>query len=197
MCRHCSRPSLSTPLSTTEKKERKNLVPGAQDAVSQGSPLLSVLGFLILPIVWSVPEALVTAELATTFPENSGYVAWVTAAFGPFWGFQEGFWHWISGVTDNAVYPVMLLSYIQEMVPILKDGWARTCDRGRGALGRGGMGLHGAGRAWRGVACRMHARAITWATGGGVSPPFTSHSSLPTTSVPASLGASSSASTWA
>lgn len=27
-------------------------------------------------------------ELATTFPENSGYVAWVTAAFGPFWGFQ-------------------------------------------------------------------------------------------------------------
>lgn len=28
------------------------------------------------------------AELATTFPENSGYVAWVTAAFGPFWGFQ-------------------------------------------------------------------------------------------------------------
>lgn len=28
------------------------------------------------------------AELASTFPENSGYVAWVTAAFGPFWGFQ-------------------------------------------------------------------------------------------------------------
>jgi len=29
-----------------------------------------------------------TAELATAFPENSGYVAWVTAAFGPMWGFQ-------------------------------------------------------------------------------------------------------------
>ena len=43
---------------------------------------------MILPLVWSVPEALITAELATTFPENSGYVAWVTAAFGPFWGFQ-------------------------------------------------------------------------------------------------------------
>ena len=59
-----------------------------QDAVSEGAPLLAVLGFLVLPIVWSVPEALVTAELATAFPENSGYVAWVTAAFGPFWGFQ-------------------------------------------------------------------------------------------------------------
>ena len=59
-----------------------------QDAVSAGGPLLAILGFLILPLIWSVPEALITAELATTFPENSGYVAWVTAAFGPFWGFQ-------------------------------------------------------------------------------------------------------------
>ena len=59
-----------------------------QEAVSDGGPLLAILGFLILPIVWSVPEAMVTAELATAFPENSGYVAWVTAAFGPFWGFQ-------------------------------------------------------------------------------------------------------------
>ena len=59
-----------------------------QDAVSAGGPLLAILGFLLLPIIWSVPEALITAELATTFPENSGYVAWVTAAFGPFWGFQ-------------------------------------------------------------------------------------------------------------
>ena len=100
--------------------------------MSAGSPLLALLGFLILPLIWSVPEALVTAgagaaghagagcsrllslgshaawlppvlsslrlllpphapaELATTFPENSGYVAWVTAAFGPFWGFQVG-----------------------------------------------------------------------------------------------------------
>lgn len=63
-----------------------------QDAVSSGGPLLAVLGFMVLPIVWSVPEALITAEMATTFPENSGYVAWVTAAFGPFWGFQARAW---------------------------------------------------------------------------------------------------------
>ena len=31
---------------------------------------------------------MVTAELTTAFPENSGYVAWVTAAFGPYWGFM-------------------------------------------------------------------------------------------------------------
>ncbi|KAI3434372.1 hypothetical protein D9Q98_002451 [Chlorella vulgaris] len=98
---------------------------GIEDAVSKGAPLLAVLGFIILPLVWSVPEALVTAELATTFPENSGYVAWVTAAFGPFWGFQKGLYAWVSGVTDNAVYPVLFLNYLQEVAPVLEDYWAR------------------------------------------------------------------------
>ena len=41
-----------------------------QDAVAAAGPLLTLLGFIILPLIWSVPEALVTAELATAFPEN-------------------------------------------------------------------------------------------------------------------------------
>ena len=48
---------------------------GEQDAVGSAGPLLAILGFLVLPLVWSVPEAMITAELATAFPENSGYVA--------------------------------------------------------------------------------------------------------------------------
>ena len=48
-----------------------------QDAVGAGGPLLAILGFVILPLFWSIPEALITAELATAFPEDSGYVAWV------------------------------------------------------------------------------------------------------------------------
>lgn len=38
---------------------------------------------------------------------------------------QEGFWSWISGVTDNAVYPVMILTYLQELLPIALGGWQR------------------------------------------------------------------------
>eukprot|EP00873_Tetraselmis_striata_P018488 jgi/Tetstr1/438752/TSEL_027261.t1 len=90
---------------------------GIEDAVSAGGPLLAILGFAILPFVWSLPEALITAELATAFPENSGYVAWVTEAFGPFWGFMEGLFSWISGVTDNAIYPVMFLTYLDAAWP--------------------------------------------------------------------------------
>lgn len=47
----------------------------------------------------------------------SGYVAWVTEAFGPFWGFLEGLFSWISGVTDNAIYPVMFLTYLDAAWP--------------------------------------------------------------------------------
>ncbi|RVW80096.1 putative polyamine transporter [Vitis vinifera] len=84
---------------------------GVEDSVSAGGgPLLSLLGFLIFPLLWSIPEALVTAELATSFPENGGYVIWISAAFGPFWGFQEGFWKWFSGVMDNALYPASTLA---------------------------------------------------------------------------------------
>ena len=48
-------------------------------------------------------------------------MAWVTAAFGPFWGFQEGWWSWLSGVTDNSVYPVLFLTYLDAVVPGVPD----------------------------------------------------------------------------
>ncbi|KAB1208490.1 hypothetical protein CJ030_MR7G022652 [Morella rubra] len=99
---------------------------GVEDSVSAGGgPLLALLGFLIFPLVWSIPEALVTAELATTFPENGGYVVWISSAFGPFWGFQEGFWKWFSGVIDNALYPVLFLDYLKHSFPIFNRLVAR------------------------------------------------------------------------
>lgn len=92
---------------------------GVEDSVSAGGgPLLSLLGFLIFPILWSLPEALITAELATSFPENGGYVLWISSAFGPFWGFQEGFWKWTSGTMDNALYPVLFLDYLCRSIPL-------------------------------------------------------------------------------
>lgn len=99
---------------------------GVEDSVSAGGgPLLSLLGFLIFPLLWSIPEALVTAELATSFPDNGGYVIWISAAFGPFWGFQEGFWKWFSGVMDNALYPVLFLDYLKHSFPIFNGLAAR------------------------------------------------------------------------
>ncbi|KAL2349549.1 hypothetical protein Fmac_003549 [Flemingia macrophylla] len=99
---------------------------GVEDSVrGGGGPLLSLLGFFFFPLIWSIPEALVTAELATTFPQNAGYVIWISSAFGPFWGFQEGFWKWFSGVMDNALYPVLFLDYLALSFPIFLRTSAR------------------------------------------------------------------------
>lgn len=99
---------------------------GVEDSVKAGGgPLLSLLGFLIFPLFWSVPEALITAELATSFPKNGGYVIWISSAFGPFWGFQEGYWKWLSGVLDNALYPVLFLDYLKRSLPIFNNLIAR------------------------------------------------------------------------
>ncbi len=98
---------------------------GVEDAVSSAGALLTILGFIVLPLFWSVPEALITAELSTAFPENAGFVAWVTAAYGPRWGFLEGFFKWLSGVTDNALYPVIFFTYLEQVAPWLfaDSGW--------------------------------------------------------------------------
>ncbi|KAL8137104.1 hypothetical protein V2J09_003105 [Rumex salicifolius] len=100
---------------------------GIEDTVGAAGPLLALAGFLVFPFIWSVPEALITAELATMFPENGGYVVWVSSAFGPYWGFQQGWTKWISGVVDNALYPVLFLDYLKSSCPSLAvHGLPRT-----------------------------------------------------------------------
>ena len=111
---------------------------GCETSVRSGGNFFALLGFLVMPLVWSVQEALITAELGTTFPEASGGVAWVEEAFGVNAGWMSGYLGWIAGgkieeaclsfpcnpllftpmfaveliATDNAIYPVLFLDYL-------------------------------------------------------------------------------------
>ena len=85
---------------------------GLEDGVGAAGPLLVLLGIIILPWIWSLPTALMTAELSTAMPEDGGYVVWVEKAFGRFWGFQEGWLSWLCSFADNALYPVMFVDYL-------------------------------------------------------------------------------------
>ncbi|KAD3641567.1 hypothetical protein E3N88_30791 [Mikania micrantha] len=96
---------------------------GVEDSVKAAGPLLALTGFLLFPLIWSVPEALITAEMGTMYPEDGGYVVWVSSALGPFWGFQQGWMKWLSGVIDNALYPVLFLDHLKLVIPVLADGY--------------------------------------------------------------------------
>ncbi|KAG5015392.1 hypothetical protein AAZX31_08G110800 [Glycine max] len=98
---------------------------GEEAAVGAAGPLIAILGFVIFPFIWSIPEALLTAELATTFPGNGGFVIWANEAFGPFWGSLMGFWKFFSGVINLASYPVLCIDYLKLVIPILSSGFPR------------------------------------------------------------------------
>ncbi len=68
---------------------------------------------MLTPVLWSLPVALIMAELASAMPEEGGYVAWTRRAFGPFWGFQVGWWSWLDSFVDVAVYPALFVEYVR------------------------------------------------------------------------------------
>jgi hypothetical protein len=80
---------------------------GVETTVRAGGFFYALLGFLVFPFVWSLQEALMTAELGTTFVEASGGVAWVEEAFGPAAGWMSGYLGWIAGATGtNLEFPL-------------------------------------------------------------------------------------------
>ena len=83
---------------------------GSETAVRDGGPLIALASFVGFALLYSLPQALITAELSSAFPDNGGYSLWVDAAFGSFWALQESYWSWFSGVVDSAIYPVILYS---------------------------------------------------------------------------------------
>ncbi|CAN1807543.1 Probable polyamine transporter At3g13620 [Linum perenne] len=99
---------------------------GEEPAVQAAGPLYALLGFLIFPFIWSVPEALITAELSTAFPGNGGFVIWAQRAFGPFCGSLMGSWKFLSGVINVAAFPVLCIEYLVKLFPVLESGWQRT-----------------------------------------------------------------------
>ncbi|KAL1807096.1 hypothetical protein ACET3Z_030164 [Daucus carota] len=99
---------------------------GEEPAVQGAGPLLAILGFLIFPFIWSIPEALITAELSTAFPGNGGFVIWAHHAFGPFFGSMMGSLKFLSTVINIASFPVQCIDYLKRLFPIFSDGQPRN-----------------------------------------------------------------------
>src|SRR5205823_13420774 len=80
-------------------------------------PGLGLLILALVPLVWSVPEALIVGELASMLPEEGGYYRWVDRAFGRFWAFQNGWLTWMYSLVDMAIYPVLFNQYLRYFLP--------------------------------------------------------------------------------
>ncbi|KAK3151740.1 hypothetical protein QOZ80_3AG0249890 [Eleusine coracana subsp. coracana] len=99
---------------------------GAEPAVQSAGPLYALLGFLIFPFIWAIPEALVTAELSTAMPGNGGFVLWADRAFGPLSGSLMGTWKYVSGAINGAAFPALCADYLARVVPAVADGRPRV-----------------------------------------------------------------------
>jgi amino acid transporter len=95
---------------------------GIEDTVPTFGPGLTLILLVLVPLFWSLPVSLAMSELASSMPDEGGYVTWTTRAFGPFWGFQVGWWSWIDSFVDVAVYPALFVEYMKFWHPAMTVG---------------------------------------------------------------------------
>ncbi len=89
----------------------------AVEEILAAGPGFAVLLMLVTPLVWSVPIALVCAELGTAIPEEGGYYTWSKRALGPFGAFCQGWWAWLYTFIDIGIYPMMFCVYLAYLAP--------------------------------------------------------------------------------
>ncbi len=67
---------------------------------------------LVLPLVWSLPTALMIGELAAAIPDEGGFYIWVRRGLGSFWGYQESWLSLSASIFDMALYPSIFVLYL-------------------------------------------------------------------------------------
>jgi amino acid transporter len=95
---------------------------GLEDVVGGAGYLWALVLIAVVPLVWSLPTALMVGELAGALPEEGGFYVWVRRALNPFWGFQEAWLSLAASVFDMAVYPALSVSYLAQVSPSLTAG---------------------------------------------------------------------------
>ena len=127
---------------------------GIEDILGGAGFARAIVILLVLPVLWSLPTALMIGELASSIPADGGFYIWVRRALGPFWGYQESWLSLSASIFDMAIYPTIFVTYLARFDPALTAGWrgyawsltvvAACCLwnlRGAPAVGEGSIGL--------------------------------------------------------
>jgi amino acid transporter len=74
---------------------------------------MAILLILVVPIIWAIPIALMSAELGSMMPEEGGYYEWVKHGIGPKSAFFCAWFTYLYSCVDVAIYPVLFISYLK------------------------------------------------------------------------------------
>ena len=74
-------------------------------------------------ICFFVPSALVSAELASGWPQDGGVYLWVKEAFGPKWGFVAVFMQWVENL---PWFPAVLTFVASSIAYVFNPAWAEN-----------------------------------------------------------------------
>ncbi|HET6930833.1 MAG TPA: APC family permease [Candidatus Acidoferrum sp.] len=92
---------------------------GLEPLIGAVGPGLAFVLIILTPLLWSLPTALMAAELATIMPDEGGYYVWVRETFGAFWAVQHSCWMMTCAVLWLAIYPVLFVGYLTFFFPAL------------------------------------------------------------------------------
>jgi amino acid transporter len=95
---------------------------GIEDILGGAGYARAILILLALPLIWSLPTALMIGELAAALPAEGGFYVWVRRGLGPFWGYQEGWLSLSASIFDMALYPSIFALYLGRFNPALTVG---------------------------------------------------------------------------
>jgi amino acid transporter len=95
---------------------------GIEDIIGGAGYTWAFVLLLSLPVLWSLPTALMIGELASALPAEGGFYVWVRRALGPFWGFQEAWLSLAASIFDMAIYPTLFTLYLGRLAPSLTAG---------------------------------------------------------------------------
>jgi amino acid transporter len=85
---------------------------GVETAVASGGALLTWCSMVVASFLWSLPQAIMAAELSLMMDVNGGNIIWVKRAFGDFFAFINAQCYMVLNLSTLSLLVSLFVSYI-------------------------------------------------------------------------------------
>eukprot|EP01083_Nonionella_stella_P181257 648631_1 len=94
---------------------------GIESAIQSAGVFYTLIGLMIVPFIYSIPQSLMCSELGSMMPSYHGYIIWVYRAFnhipyiGNFIGFYNALSELLSLGSDIPLYTLLMSFYFEKL----------------------------------------------------------------------------------